>query len=221
MMWMDCLDTPFVYYMQASWFEPGDGRPQAVTRLPSVDKYRGGMVRPIGDHVPSSAPLAVYRWDASLAALRGLRESRPPDAVEGWAVEYINPSSGGSACETIGAWLQELPPDFRGLAHRHVNSAVYHVKEGSGWSVIGGVRFDWSKGDYFCVPSWTWHEHASAGGAVLFSTNDIPIYEKVGLQRLETHAEGGGHQEVESTFEPAEPTFEPAEPVAGGVPAGD
>jgi gentisate 1,2-dioxygenase len=203
-MWMDCLDTPFVFYLQATFFEPGSGQPQPIRRRPSVDKYRGGMVRPLEDHVPSPAPLAVYPWRAAVAALEGLAQSRDPDPVEAYAVEYVNPSNGQSANENIGAWLQLLPPGFHGRAHRHVNSVVYHVKQGQGYTVIDGVRFDWATGDFLVVPSWAWHEHVNTGTepAYLFSTNDVPIYERLQLQRTEEYGENGGHQAVRSTFAP-------------------
>ena len=69
-------------------------------------------------------------------------------------------------------------------AHRHTASTVYHVAEGRGDSVIAGKRFDWSEGDTFVVPSWSWHEHASDGGeAVLFSFSDRPVLEAFDLIR--------------------------------------
>ena len=69
----------------------------------------------------------------------------------------------------MAAHLQLLRKDEHTQAHRHTSSVVYHVAEGGGYSIIAGKRFDWVEGDTFVVPSWAWHEHASAGrgGAVL------------------------------------------------------
>jgi gentisate 1,2-dioxygenase len=41
------------------------------------------------------------------------------------------------------------------------------------------------------VPSWAWHEHASAGGeAVLFSFTDRPVVEAFGFYREGAHEAG-------------------------------
>ena len=58
------------------------------------------------------------------------------------------------------------------------------MAEGTGHSVIAGTRFDWTVGDTFVVPSWSWHEHASEDGeAVLFSFSDRPVLEAFDLVR--------------------------------------
>jgi gentisate 1,2-dioxygenase len=69
--------------------------------------------------------------------------------------------------------------------------------------VIAGRRFDWRKGDFFAVPPWAWHEHANEGDvpAVLFSIQDTPVFEALGLYREESYADNGGHQLVTSVFE--------------------
>ncbi len=207
MMWMDCLDTPFIYYLHGTFFEGSPVQKQPITRKPSVDKYQGGMVRPLADHKPGLAPLPVYKYESTLAALKGLSDHYDPDPVEGYVVEYINPSNGQSANENIGAWLQKLPVGFHGKAHQHVNSVVYHIKEGKGYTIIDGVRFDWEKGDYLCVPTWAVHEHANTSDteeAILFSTNDIPIFEKLDLQKVEEYTENGGYQKEIGQFNPAQ-----------------
>ncbi|MBT2654993.1 cupin domain-containing protein [Bacillus sp. ISL-18] len=207
MMWMDCLDTPLVYYLHGTFFEGSPVKKQPIIRKPSVDKYQGGMVRPLGDHQPSKAPLPVYRYNSTLAALKGLSDNYEADPVEGYVVEYINPSNGQSANENIGAWLQKLPVGFHGKAHRHVNSVVYHIKEGKGFTLIDGVRFDWEKGDYLVIPTWSVHEHVNTSeteDAILFSTNDIPIFVRMELQRVEEYTENGGYQKETGQYNSAQ-----------------
>jgi gentisate 1,2-dioxygenase len=204
MIWMDCLDTPLVYYLHATFFERYPDEWQPITVKPMVDKYRGAtMVRPLEDHTPNIAALPVYQWKPTVDALKGLSDNYDPDPVEGYVVEYFNPSTGKSAVPNIGAWMQKLPPKFHGKAHRHVNSVVIHVKEGHGYTVIDGVRFDWSKGDFLVIPSWSWHEHVNLSeteDAYLFQTNDIPLYEMLDLQRTEAYTENGGYQQVLRNF---------------------
>ena len=84
-----------------------------------------------------------------------------PDPIDGYTVEYINPSNGKDANNRIGARMTKLPSKFHGRAHRHVHSNVYHVYKGKGYTVMNGVRFDWTEGDFFVVPPWAWHEHVN------------------------------------------------------------
>jgi gentisate 1,2-dioxygenase len=91
----------------------------------------------------------------------------------------------------MAAFLQLLRKDEHTQAHRHTSSTVYHVAEGGGHSIIAGQQFDWVEGDPFVVPSWAWHEHASAGGeAVLFSFTDRPVVEAFGFYREGAHEVG-------------------------------
>jgi gentisate 1,2-dioxygenase len=83
---------------------------------------------------------------------------------------------------------------------------VYQVVEGSGHSVINGLRFDWEKNDIFVIPKWAFHEHANASkteAACLFSYNDGPVMQALGLYREEELLENDGYQETTGTFSPS------------------
>ncbi|WP_067935975.1 cupin domain-containing protein [Alicyclobacillus kakegawensis] len=206
MIWMDGLDSPFIQIIDASFFEPHKEKRQPLS-LPdnySVRRYGNGALRPLGDrHHGYPSPLTVYPWQHTVAAMESLK-SLPPDPHDGYAVEYINPANGQSADPRIGAVMQTLTPGMHTKAHRHLSSAVYHVVEGRGRSVVNGVQLDWEKGDFFTVPPWAWHEHANTGDgdAVLFSINDRPLMELLELERTEAYSEGDGHQAVREVFAP-------------------
>jgi gentisate 1,2-dioxygenase len=205
-LWMDCLDVPFTLFMNVCFTEFYPEKQQRLT-VPddySSKRFAGGMVRPISDRKPSIAPLGRYKWDQTKKGLDGLSELEP-DPVDGFAIEYINPSTGKDANNRIGARMQKLSPKFHGKAHRHVHSNVYHAFKGQGYTIINGVRFDWSEGDFFVIPSWTWHEHVNTSetqDALLFSTNDLPIMEAFDFEREEDYKENNGHQEVIDVFKP-------------------
>jgi gentisate 1,2-dioxygenase len=77
------------------------------------------------------------------------------------------------------------------------------VVQGTGETIIDGVRFAWDRGDVITLPSWALHEHAntsSRDAAILFSIQDRPVLESLGLYREEAPTEEGGHQAVRSTF---------------------
>ena len=52
---------------------------------------------------------------------------------------------------------------FQTKAHRHVHSAIYHVVDGQGYTVIDGQKFEWKKGDFFILPPWSYHEYVNTG----------------------------------------------------------
>jgi gentisate 1,2-dioxygenase len=118
---------------------------------------------------------------------------------DGIIMQYVNPATGGPVMKTLGACIQLLRAGERTRAHRHTGSIVYNVAKGEGFSIIAGRRFDWRKNDIFVVPSWAWHEHANASDredAVLFSFNDLPSMQALGLYREEGYGENAGRQQV-------------------------
>jgi len=201
MIWMDALDIPTVYGIGGTFFEPYPGQLEEASVPDNLSelRYQGGMVRPIGDRKSSIAPLANYKWKHTVDAIQGLT-AFDPDPYDGYAVEYINPSNGQTANPTMAAWLQYVPSGLATKAHRHTHSTIYQVKEGEGYSIINGVRFDWSKGDYFVVPNWAWHEHAATKDTYLFSVSDLPIMERFDIEQEQVLDTNNGKQEVASEF---------------------
>jgi gentisate 1,2-dioxygenase len=206
MLWFDCLDIPLTYEIAGTFFEPHPEFNQPVTKPDndSMQKFVSAGLRPLQERSNTYAPLAVWKWERTRKALNELAKGEA-DECDGFAVEYVNPVTGEAAGHTIGAMMQKLSPAMHTMAHRHTHSAIYHVFEGSGYSVINGVRFDWSTGDTFVIPNWAWHEHVntSAEDVYLFSTNDRPVMEKLNLERTETYA--NGHQTVTETFSTQKP----------------
>jgi gentisate 1,2-dioxygenase len=101
--------------------------------------------------------------------------------------EFINPATGQPLFPTIACCMQLIRPRIETQLHRHTGSAVYHAFQGSGVTVVGDHRFEWSRGDFFVVPALAWHQHANASSepAVLFSIQDYPTLKALGLYREE------------------------------------
>src|SRR4029453_18317652 len=100
---------------------------------------------------------------------------------DGTRYEYRNPLTGGPVMPTMGARLDLIREATKSV--RHTGSIIYQVAAGSGWSEVGGERFEWEEKDIFCVPSWAPYRHGARGEAVLFSFNDIPAMRALGLYR--------------------------------------
>lgn len=201
--WMDGLDIPLVRDLDASFFELLGDRalPPEKPLGDSEGRYASGHLRPAWEEPDlSGSPLFVYKWARTEEALRRLAavDASPFDDV---VMEFTNPATGGPVLATISCRVQLIRSGVRTLAHRHTGGAVYLAVEGSGTSVIEGMRFDWERGDMFVVPPWAWHEHAGAGGeGILFSIHDSPVMQSLSLYMEEAYGEGDGHQEMTGIF---------------------
>jgi gentisate 1,2-dioxygenase len=207
--WIDALDLPMVQYLDSCGYlksideEVGyelSNQKKLNVRAAGITEQRYSTVglKPMTETAGSSkrAGLIHYRWKNTHAALKRLAaagESNPFDDV---MMEYVDPATSQSIYPTFACCIQMIRPQIKSLAHRHASSAVYHVLEGAGRSIIGGKAFDWSAGDFFVVPSYFWHEHANTGEepAILFSVQDFPLMKNLGLYREEKYPDG--HQNV-------------------------
>ncbi|MDB5753587.1 MAG: gtdA [Massilia sp.] len=77
-----------------------------------------------------------------------------------------NPALPGRSAitQSLYAGLQLILPGEVAPSHRHVQSALRFVVEGSGaYTTVDGERTTMHPGDFIITPSWTWHEHGNEG----------------------------------------------------------
>ena len=91
-----------------------------------------------------------------------------------------NPGMRGSSSIThsLYAGLQLILPGEIAASHRHVQSALRFVLEGTGaYTAVDGERVTMHRGDFIITPSWTWHDHGNPGGepVVWLDGLDIPM----------------------------------------------
>ena len=91
-----------------------------------------------------------------------------------------NPALAGSSqiTSTLYAGLQLIMPGEVAPAHRHTQSALRFIIEGSGaYTAVDGEKTFMEPGDFVITPSWTWHHHGndSAGPMVWLDGLDIPL----------------------------------------------
>lgn len=200
--WQDGLDIPLVNALEANFYVVHPNLQQAVA-FPVDDMahaWGAPALRPAETpwRKPYS-PLFKYEWAPTYEALTRYGKATDGSPFDGVLMNYVNPHTGGPVMPTIGASMQLLRPGERTKAHRHTGSFLYQVAKGEGWSIIDGKRFDWRERDIFCVPSWAFHEHANASAsedACLFSFNDRPVMDSLGLWREEALGDNEGYQPV-------------------------
>jgi gentisate 1,2-dioxygenase len=91
-----------------------------------------------------------------------------------------NPGLRGQSCVTqsLYAGLQLILPGEIAPSHRHTQSALRFIVEGSGaYTAVDGERTTMRPGDFIITPSWTWHDHGSetAEPVVWLDGLDIPM----------------------------------------------
>jgi len=187
--WMDGLDVPLTKALNAIFFEMNAALQAPATKPVNGSKamYGHGHLAPTWTKErPKFSPLMLYSWDQTLEALHALRD-REGSPYDGISLEYTHAQTGGPVLPTIGCRVQLIRKGEKLKAHRIAGSSVFCVRQGKGRSVIDGKAFEWVKGDIVALPSWALHEHANTGAedAILFSINDRPVFEALGLYREE------------------------------------
>jgi gentisate 1,2-dioxygenase len=105
-----------------------------------------------------------------------------------------NPGMRGESCVTqsLYAGLQLILPGEIAPSHRHSQSALRFIVEGSGaYTAVDGERTTMHPGDFIITPSWTWHDHGNPGNdpVVWMDGLDIRIVQIFGAQFHEVFPE--------------------------------
>jgi gentisate 1,2-dioxygenase len=199
--WQDGLDIPLVNALEANDYAVFDGKQPLVNEVNFSPITYGcaGLIPADKTWDKPYSPLFKYSWKSVYPALVEALKVKPVHPIDGILMQYSNPSTGGHVMQTMSASMQLLPAGFKGKAHKHTGSFVYQCAKGKGYSIINGQRYDWKERDIFCVPSWAWHEHHNTSDtedACLFSFNDLPVIEKLGLYQEKEYVENDGHQMI-------------------------
>ena len=91
-----------------------------------------------------------------------------------------NPALPGASAitQSLYAGLQLILPGEVAPSHRHTQSALRLIVEGSGaFTAVEGERITMHPGDFIITPAWTWHDHGNPGGepVVWLDGLDIPL----------------------------------------------
>ena len=185
--WIDGLDSPLVHFLGVGFFEHFPQERQPVTRTGNTLSSHAGYLKPPGSSGSETVPVS-YPWKNTHEAFAA-RRNDSGSAYDGVLLEYTNPITGGHTFPTLSCCIQLLRPGEQTKTHRHTSGAAYHVFRGSGTTTIGTESFQWEDGDCFVVPPWYDHKHENGSrqdDAILFSLNDSPILEALGMHRVET-----------------------------------
>jgi len=105
-----------------------------------------------------------------------------------------NPGMRGESCitQSLYAGLQLILPGEIAPSHRHTQSALRFIVEGSGaYTAVDGERTTMAPGDFIITPSWTYHDHGNPGSepVVWMDGLDIRIVQLFAAQFHEPYPE--------------------------------
>ncbi|MFC3531261.1 cupin domain-containing protein [Vogesella facilis] len=183
--WLDVLDLPLVYYMEASYVE--EGQPQTITGLGSERAYlRGGVVpSPVFTRTNPRYPMLRYPWADVRAALLALAAQQP--AGEAVQVAYVNPETGSDCQNILGYSALMLRPGETLQLPARSPATVLHLIEGAAEAGIGGKPFTLAEADTCCAPGFaplTLRNRSSEQPAFLFIADEAPLHKKLGLYEV-------------------------------------
>jgi gentisate 1,2-dioxygenase len=170
------------------------------TRSAYYDRIAPQHMAPLWTRLKSLVPAeptpvgVAHRWAYSDVRPYVLESAEHISAKEAERRVLIleNPALVGSSqiTQTLYAGLQLIMPGEVAPAHRHTQSALRFIVEGSGaYTAVDGEKTLMAPGDFVITPSWTWHHHGhdATGPMVWLDGLDIPITHFFGSTFREDH----------------------------------
>ncbi|MFT7459941.1 MAG: gentisate 1,2-dioxygenase [Planctomycetota bacterium] len=192
--WQDILDTPLANAIGPMFLEnyPDTVHPRGQPDDDTLHRY-GANMRAIGITPETNlfSPLLRYTYTSSRAAAEALALTDEPDPHFGVKMEYINPTTGGTAMATITVCLQRLPASFETRPYQSTEGFILTCIEGGGQVSIGEgedrLIFKFSERDIIVIPCWYPFSVKANADTYLFVSSDKIVQTKLGYWRELKH----------------------------------
>lgn len=181
--WLDVLDLPLVYYLEASYHINGAReRNQSPVSDHAPPMHAGLAATTVFRRSGKSYPMLRYPWAAARAALVQLGASSAADAPA--QITYVNPETGNDAQNILGYYAMMLKPSQKVTLPARSPASVFHLIEGQVVVETDASRFFLEWADTCCLPGFAAVrlENPSADTpAFLFLADESPLHRKLGL----------------------------------------
>ena len=182
MVWLDVLDLPLVYCMEASYHVDG-GRQTVVPGRGERAYARGGVVpTPVFERSRKPYPMLRYPWADARAALESLAADQPD--LEAVQVTYSNPETGGHTQNILGFYALMLRPGQALKLPVRSPAMVFHLIEGAVGVQVAEQSFKLAEADTCCAPGYTAVSLANCSStkpAFIFIADETPLHQKLGV----------------------------------------
>lgn len=185
--WLDVLDLPLVYYVEASYVT--EGAAQTVTAEATERAYqRGGVVpSPVFSRAGKPFPMLRYPWADVRAALVAMNAAEPD--LEAVQVAYVNPETGADCQAILGYSALMLRPGETLRLPARSPAIVFHQIEGCSDISIEDSVFTLAEADTCCAPGYTpvvLTNRSTEQPAFIFIADETPLHKKLGVYEVRT-----------------------------------
>ncbi|CAM3567294.1 cupin domain-containing protein [Polaromonas hydrogenivorans] len=180
--WLDVLDLPLVYYMEASYHIDGDRQTVKPGRGDRV--YAGGAMvpTPMFERSGKAYPMLRYPWVEARAALVALADDQPE--LESVQLTYVNPETGSDAQNILGYYALMLRPGQTLRLPVRSPAMVFHVIEGGAKVQVEDQAFTLAEADTCCAPGYSQVSLSNSAAdtpAFIFIADESPLHRKLGV----------------------------------------
>jgi gentisate 1,2-dioxygenase len=180
--WLDVLDLPLVYYMEASYHVNGDRQTIAPGRGDKQYAHAGLVPSHVFERSHKAYPMLRYAWTDAKAALQTLATDLPD--LEQVQITYTNPETGTDAENILGFYALMLRPDQSLRLPARSPAQVFHVIEGSVQADIVDSSFNLAEADTCCAPGYeavTLTNLQADKASFIFIADESPLHRKLGV----------------------------------------
>ena len=134
----------------------------------------------VPQHPKTPCVAALWKYDEVRPFLMRAGQAITAEEAVRRVLVLENPALRGQSCitQSLYAGLQLILPGEVAPSHRHTQSALRFIVEGSGaYTAVDGERTTMRPGDFIITPSWTWHDHGNEADVpvVWLDGLDIPL----------------------------------------------
>jgi gentisate 1,2-dioxygenase len=183
--WLDVLDLPMVYYMEASYHLNGTRQP---VRPGSGDRAwtRAGVVpTQVFGRSGQRYPMLRYPWVDTRGALLSMAANAPQlDCVQ---LTYVNPATGEDAQNILGFYALMLRPGQTLTLPARSPAQVFHLIEGGVDMSTCGKTFGLVEADTCCAPGYeavTLKNRRADQPSFVFIADESPLHRKLGVYEV-------------------------------------
>ena len=180
--WLDVLDLPLVYYMEASYHVNGDRQTIAPGRGDKQYAHGGLVPTHVFERSHKAYPMLRYAWTDAKAALQTLAADLPD--LEQVQITYTNPETGTDAENILGFYALMLRPGQSLRLPARSPAQVFHVIEGSVQADMVDSHFKMVEADTCCAPGYesvTLTNLQADKASFIFIADESPLHRKLGV----------------------------------------
>ena len=183
--WLDVLDLPLVYYMEASYHINGERQTVQAGQGDRVYARGGLLPTPVFERSRRAYPMLRYPWVEARAALLAMATDKPEqEAVQ---LTYVNPETGDDVENILGFYALMLRPGQTLRLPARSPACVFHIIEGAAEVTVQEQQFALAEADTCCAPGYTavtLRNVRTDQPTFIFMADESPLHRKLGVYEV-------------------------------------